>query len=490
MSTSIRWPVALVLALSVAVQTAAVALAVNTTALIMGGTFHPLAEPRDGPEFVTAYLDNAVSSHLDPAFGATAGPVTNAVAVFTPEDFFPLGRLTFDRSVAEGATNLRRCLTATPECVYNTDTAVTPAAGTAAPQPGDVMLVFGYSQSAVIASLVKADLIGEYQVGQPGVAFTLVANPMRPNGGVLMRLRGWPTIPLLGVSFPGASANSGPAFDDGEFVYPSIDIVRQYDGLGGDFPVRPLNLIALVNSLLGYGLLHGETVNVPLADARFQGRQGDTSYYLIESELVPLLQPLALFVPKPILSALDVPLRVIIEDAYERGVGPGTPTPMRWWPVGDPLALAIGLLKSVPVAVDELLDGFGLGRPFGTTTPGPFGVSGPDVAEPVESVAPIVPGEPEAQLSTVELSEAVAEPESPEPEAVTESELPEVEPATEVELAEPDVDGILAEPEQDLATTAADPEESEAGAEAEAEPAAADETGAPAEDETEADAAA
>ena len=370
---------AVVLAVGVAAHTAAVALGLNTTALIMGGTFHPLIEPRDKPDFVTDYLDNAVGSHLDPAFGATTGPVTNAVAVFTPEDFFPIGRLTFDRSVAEGGVNLRRCLAATSDCVYNADPAVTPAAGTAAPQPGDTMMVFGYSQSAVIASLAKAELIDGYQVGDSGVAFMLIANPMRPNGGVLMRLFGWPTIPLLEISFPGASPNAGPVLDNGEFVYPTVDVARQYDGLGGDFPVRPLNLVALVNSFLGYGLLHGETVNVPLDEARFQGRQGDTSYYLIETDLVPLLQPLAFFVPKPILSALDVPLRVIIEDAYERGIGPGTPTRMRLWPMGDPVRLLINLVTSIPVAADQLLDGFGLGRWFGTTAPGAFGVGGPEV---------------------------------------------------------------------------------------------------------------
>ena len=502
MRAALRSLVALILAIGIAAQTTAVALGVNTTALIMGGTLHPLTGPRDNPSFVTTYLDSAVSSHLDPAFGATYGPVTNAVAVFTPEDFFPLGRLTLDRSVAEGATNLRHCLTATPECVYNSDPAVTPAAGTAAPQLGDTMLVFGYSQSAVIASLVKADLIDEYQAGDPTVAFDLVANPMRPNGGVLMRLHGWPTIPLLGISFPGASPTAGPTTDDGEFVYPTVDIAWQYDGMCGDFPVRPLNLIALANSIVSLGLQHSFAPYSPFTDARFQGQQGDTSYYMVDADLVPLLQPLELFVPKPILSALDVPLRVIIEDAYERGVGPGTPTPMRWWPVGDLGRLATNLLRSIPVAVDELFDGFGLGRPFGTTTPGPFGVGGPDIAELVESGAPqseseepdaecagesTALGEPEAELSEVEVSEAevtevVTQPETPEPvdselpepepvadselpEPTTETELSEMEPVTEVELAvEPDVEG--AESDEDPGDTAADPDESEAPAEA------------------------
>lgn len=362
---------------------AAVILSANTTALIMGGTFHPLLGPKDPPDFVKDYLDNAVTGLLDPAFG---DPVTNAVAVYTPEDFFPIGRLTFEKSLAEGLANLTSCVAATSDCVFNED----PVVGSVAPEVGDAMVVFGYSQSAVIASLLKRELIEQYGPDAPPVSFLLDANSMRPNGGILMRFDDWPTIPILGIPFPGASPT-----DSVENIYRTIDIVRQYDGLGGDFPVRPLNLIATLNALLGYGMLHGETVNVPLSEAQYQGREGDTTYYLIETDMVPLLQPFQLFVPEPILKAIDAPLRVIIEDAYDRDIGPGVPTQAKWWPIKDLVGMVARLVASIPVAVDNLTEGFGLGRVLGTTEPGPFGVGGPDL-----------PSEPE-EPDTAEVSDSV-----------------------------------------------------------------------------------
>ena len=384
----------------------AIILSANTTALIMGGSFHPLIGPKDPPDFVKDYLDNAVTGLLDPAFGGS-GPVTNAVAVYTPEDFFPLGRLTFEKSLAEGLANLRLCVAAASDCVFNQD----PMVGSVAPEVDDAKVVFGYSQSAVIASLLKRELIEKYGPDAPPVSFLLDANSMRPNGGILMRFDDWPTIPILGIPFPGASPTD--SVDD---VYRTIDIARQYDGLGGDFPVRPLNLIATLNALLGYGMLHGETVNVPLSEAQYQGREGDTRYYLIETDIVPLLQPFQLFVPKPILKALDAPLRVIIEDAYDRDIGPGVPTPASWRPFRDFVGMVVRLVASIPVAVDNLTEGFGLGRVLGTTDPGPFGVGGPELlsepeeaedAEPVASESDSASPDPErAEVATVVADEA------------------------------------------------------------------------------------
>ncbi|MDG4665878.1 PE-PPE domain-containing protein [Mycobacterium sp. 236(2023)] len=357
-----------------------ISLSAQTTALIMGGTLHPLTAPKDSADFVSDYLENAVTGLLDPAFG----PVDNAVAVYTPEDFFPLGRLTFGKSITEGLANLDRCVSAQSGCVFNED----PAVGATAPQADDSLMVLGYSQSAVIASLLKRDLIERAEPGAAPVSFLLVANSMRPNGGVLMRFDDWQTIPILNIPFPGASPT-----DSVNNLYRTVDIARQYDGLGGDFPVRPLNLIATLNALLGYGMLHGETINVPLSQARFQGREGDTSYYLIETDIVPLLQPFQLFVPKPILKAIDAPLRVIIEDAYDRDIGPGVPTLASWRPIKDLAGMAARLIASVPVAVDNLTEGFGFGRVLGTSAPGAFGVGGPDVStedvstEPDEDIA-------------------------------------------------------------------------------------------------------
>ncbi len=136
--------------------------------------------------------------------------------------------------------------------------------------------------------------------------------------------------------------------------------------------------------MLGYAFLHSGVVNKPSSEALFQGKEGDTSYYLFPTELVPILMPLQMIgVPKPILSFFDEFFRVIIEDAYLRDVNPGVPTPASLLPIGDPIGLVLKLLAAIPVAIDNALEDLGLGRALGTTASGPFGVGGPPL--PAES---------------------------------------------------------------------------------------------------------
>ena len=399
-----------VLAISWTITTAVALQA--TTALIMGGTGHPLVAPTDQPPFVTAYLNNAIDSYIDPAAAAgtgTAGPATNAVAVYTPEQFFPVaGSGTFGNSVATGLANLHNCI-AVSACVYNNDPAVTPTVGSQPPAPTDQFIVFGYSQSAVIAALAKRDLINSYQPGDPSISFFLVADPMRPNGGILMRFKGFPTIPLLNIPFYGAAPTNSAVVNDGgtpndpsddTYAYPTVDVAQQYDGLGGDFPVRPLNLLATANAIAGYIYLHGNVVNQPLSDALFQGKVGDTSYYLFPTSTLPILMPLQqIGVPKPILGFLDAPLRVIIEDAYARTVSPGTPTGISILPIGNPVALAVHLVESIPVGIDNALQDLGVGRVLGTTAPGTFGVGGPSL--PVAAATTATPQAHSAKTETL-----------------------------------------------------------------------------------------
>jgi hypothetical protein len=365
------------------------------TALIMGGRGHPLGPPTDQPPFVTAYLNNAVNSYINPAAAAGTGTsaADNAVAVIYPAEFFPIsGSLTFDQSVAIGRANLHNCLEANAACNFNNDPAVDPQVGSDPPQPTDTFIVFGYSESAVIASLVKQDLIDNHQPGDPSTSFVLVANAMRPNGGILERGQGLPTIPFFGITFYGATPTNSPVVNDGgtpgdptddTYLYPTVDVAQQYDGLGGDFPVRPLNLLATFNALAGFVFLHGNVVNRPLGDAKFQGTMGDTTYYLFTTDTLPILMPLAAIgVPSPIIRLLDAPLRVLIEDAYARDVNPGTPTPASILPIGNPITLALKLLASIPVAIDDALEELGVGRALGTTAAGPFGVGGPVLPPP------------------------------------------------------------------------------------------------------------
>jgi hypothetical protein len=337
------------------------------TALIMGGTNHPLSVPPDTQPFVNSYVAGAQNNYIVPGGFCPMAGCTTVVAVVTPEQFSPIfGTMTFDQSVAQGVSNLDRCVHGSTNCVTNQA-----VPGTSAPPFAGPLVIFGYSQSATIATLEKRNLAAAQN--PPATSFVLLENPNRPNGGILARAPGL-TIPILGVTF------SGPTPTNTQF--PTIDVARQYDGVA-DAPLNPLNLLSDVNAALGYYYLHGSAANLSLSDAQFQGQFGDTSYYLIPTQRLPLLMPLAqLGVPDPILAVLDAPLRVLVEAGYNRTISPGQPSPASLLYTPNPIALVVNLLVSIPTGLDNGVSELGLGRPLGTTVPGPYGVGGPPVDPP------------------------------------------------------------------------------------------------------------
>lgn len=183
------------------------------------------------------------------------------------------------------------------------------------------VIVFGYSEGAVVVT--------EYIRANPnaGNTYVLVGNPNRPNGGILQRFNGF-YIPILDVPFNGATPTDGD---------PVIDIAYRYDGWA-DFPKYPLNLLATANALLGIALLHGRAdLNVTaetLADAEVS-THGNTTYYLLNSEHIPLLMPFEGLIPDPVLDAIDRPLRAVIELGYDRS-DYGQPTQAEVFPALRP----------------------------------------------------------------------------------------------------------------------------------------------------------
>jgi len=358
--------------------TTAVLKLLGVTVLVMGGTGHPLSSTADTDSYVEDYLNDAIDNYVDPASmlgtGIPTGPY-NAVAVVTPEESAPEhGTLTFDQSVALGVLNLDNCIKGIA-CNYNTDV------GSSAPMIGDTFVVYGFSQSATIATLEKRALAAEYAYGDgPDVTFTLTANGNRPNGGFLARGPAGVTIPWF-LTFAGTTF-SGPTPTDTQ--YATVDIAAEYDGWS-DFPENPLNLLADANALMGITYLHLEGVyqDTGLTDPGVidQGQYGDTSYYLISTPILPLLMPLENIpvIGHALADTLDAPLRVIVESAYDRSTSPGVPTSWNVFYFEDPIKLTHDFLEAVPTGLDNgMEDLFGV-RPFGTERPGPYGVGGPDV---------------------------------------------------------------------------------------------------------------
>src|ERR1700759_829779 len=75
-----------------------------TTALILGGTQHPLGPPTDGADFVNNYFGQATGNYIVP--GSNPATPINTYAVIYPAEFAPVfGTTTFDNSVAAGQQN-------------------------------------------------------------------------------------------------------------------------------------------------------------------------------------------------------------------------------------------------------------------------------------------------------------------------------------------------------------------------------------------------
>ena len=337
----------------VSMQTMTALVALTATALIMGGTGHPLSTPQDSPEFIDGYTTDANNDYIVLTGFCGAGSQTcTPTAVSTPEQFMPVsGVMPFDQSVGQGVTNLDQAMAAQPA--------------------GESLVVFGYSQSARIASIQKGNLAAAGSTLP--ASFVLIGNPNRPNGGVLERFEGL-NIPILGVTFDGATPTNTN--------FQTVDVTRQYDGYS-DFPNNPLNPFATANAIAGIQYEHGDYQSVGLGDALYQGSYGDTDYYMIPSQRLPLLMPLQdAGVPSPIITILDAPTRVLVEAGYDRTISPGAPSKASIMYFPDPLKTGTNFIIAIPTGIDDGAQEAANIRPFGTAPidqRSPYGVGGPPV---------------------------------------------------------------------------------------------------------------
>lgn len=274
-----------------------------TDALIMTGT--------DMHTVDAAWMRMAVEEFIRP----TLGGQYSEVPVETPEEFWPFSGINdvlIDNSISEGADLL--------------DVAVTDAVARHA-QSGDPdapIVVFGYSQSAVIATQLKRRLSESAAAGDsvPSLTFVVIGNPTRPNGGLYAR--------FAGQQLPGWTM-SGAAPTDTAFH--TVDIARQYDFFA-DFPQDSSNALAVANAVMGIVYAHGyTTVTLDPEDPRYNPgtvveTYGDTTYYFIPAEHLPLLQPLwDLGVSPEELGKIEPTLRGLVEQGYDRSIPFGQPTP-------------------------------------------------------------------------------------------------------------------------------------------------------------------
>jgi hypothetical protein len=249
---------------------------------------------------------------------------------------------TFDQSVRGGVTDLEAAIAA---------------------HPNEHLVIFGYSQGAMVANIEKQKLADQYPNGDgPDIEFVLIGDENLPNGGLAARFPGL-YVPILDLTF------NGPAPTDTQFH--TVEIISQYDGFS-DFPLYPLNLLATANAVLGVLYVHPYDLDPSLADPGtpppIHTKTGDTDYYFFPTDDLPLFGPLRqLGVPEPLIDVVEPVVKVVVDLGYDRSIPPGEPTPARLIPPLNPVKVAGDLVNAVGEGVNNAAALVGLPKPPAVT---------------------------------------------------------------------------------------------------------------------------
>ena len=168
------------------------------------------------------------------------------------------------------------------------------------------------------------------------------------------------TVPILDATF-GLPTPTDTAMS-------TVDIAFQYDGVA-DFPQYPINLLADLNAIAGFWYTHGSYLGqepngltpaelaAAIADPANQQlvAGSDTTYVLIPTPDLPLLQPLREFAAftgtqafvRPLIDLVQPALRVLIETGYDRSLPYSTPAPFQLIPRVNPITVTVDLVNAI-----------------------------------------------------------------------------------------------------------------------------------------------
>jgi len=287
---------------SVTRSAAAVPSAAATLPLVMG--------PSGVPDPTAYYVNTVTKWYVTP--NSPEG-ITTPQVVFTPEGLYPITgvkSLPLNTSVDQGMNMLSDTMDLLPSGTQTT--------------------VFGYSQSAIIGSLLEMGYISPtspYKDPPPAIPdglkasinFIFVGNEMNPNGGFLSRFPGL-LLPSLGIPFYGATP---------ENAYPTTNYTREYDGFA-DFPRYPLNVLSVLNAGLGIIFVHTKyapgtncqtfclTEQEVQAALPLPSTSATQKYYFMPTENLPLVEPLRLIplIGNPIADLIQPVLKVLVNLGY------------------------------------------------------------------------------------------------------------------------------------------------------------------------------
>jgi pimeloyl-ACP methyl ester carboxylesterase len=223
-----------------------VKLSADSTALIVCGTTCPTAD--------AWFVETVMNQYITPTH---PGQTITPVAVTTPEEYWPITGLLRLVGLAVGDPRLfGPGGAAWPDepwwklsGLFDLTTDQSIQAGVAdleqamAAHGNDRLVIYGYSQGAVVANVEKQRLAEQYPAGTaaPDIDFVLGGDFSVPNGGLYARFPGL-YLPVLDWSFNGPEPTNTQFHTD--------VITRQYDGVA-DFPLYPLNVIADLKRVAG-----------------------------------------------------------------------------------------------------------------------------------------------------------------------------------------------------------------------------------------------
>lgn len=160
--------------------------------------------------------------------------------------------------------------------------------------------VLGFSQGSLVASYWLRTNAGRPGAPDPeNLSFVLAANPLRKYGG---------SRSAAGLDRPTPDTE-----------YKVLDIAIEYDG-AADFPDNPFNLLAVANAMAGFQYIHifgYDDIDLGTVE-KMVWTDGNTTYVLVRSETIPLLQPLRTLGLNDLADRLNDPLKQIIDTAYKR----------------------------------------------------------------------------------------------------------------------------------------------------------------------------
>jgi PE-PPE domain-containing protein len=150
-------------------------------------------------------------------------------------------------------------------------------------------------------------------------------------------------------------------------LYPTEIITHEYDGFA-DFPRYPINLLSDLPAYLGIIFQHTAYVDLTpqqLADATDVGTYGDTTYFMVTTDELPLLDLLR-FIPggNPLSDLLQPDLSVLVNlgygsitDGWDTQSTPDVPTPFGLFPTDiNPTDIFNALVQGIPEGISKAIE--------------------------------------------------------------------------------------------------------------------------------------